>query len=65
MVPWRTCLRLRIEDCGPGFDYRKYLKVDPERLFDAHGRGILPVAGALDFEYIDPGNRVRVSVPFG
>jgi len=56
-------LRIRIEDCGPGFDYHKYLKVDPERLFDAHGRGVMIANGTLDLEYIDPGNQVLASVP--
>lgn len=55
-------LRLQIEDCGPGFDYRNYLKVDPKRLFDAHGRGILVANSALVLEYQDPGNRVIVSL---
>ena len=58
------CLRLRIEDCGKGFDYRKYLEVDPARLFDAHGRGIMVAGNALDLEYVEPGNQVRVSVRF-
>jgi YesN/AraC family two-component response regulator len=58
-------LRLRIRDCGAGFDYRKYLTVDPRRLFDAHGRGILLAGNALDLQYIDPGNEVRVSIELG
>lgn len=57
-------LRLRIEDCGHGFDYRKYLRIDPERLFDAHGRGIMVADSALDLEYVEPGNQVRVSIRF-
>ena len=56
-------VRLRIEDCGPGFDYHKDLKVDPDRLFDAHGRGVMMANGTLDIEYIDPGNQVVASVP--
>ena len=55
-------LELRILDCGPGFDYRKYLTVDPRRLFDAHGRGILLAGNVFDLEYIDPGNEVRVAI---
>jgi DNA-binding response OmpR family regulator len=59
----RSRLRLAIRDCGPGFDYRKYLTVDPRRLFDAHGRGILVAGNLLDLEYIDPGNDVHISIP--
>jgi len=57
-------LRLTIRDCGPGFDYKKYLVVDPERLFDAHGRGILVAGSLLDVKFVDPGNEVHVSMLF-
>ena len=39
--------------------------VDPRRLFDAHGRGILLAGDALDLQYVDPGNEVRVSIELG
>jgi DNA-binding response OmpR family regulator len=58
-------LLLKIRDRGPGFDYRKYLTVDPQRLFDSHGRGILLAGNVLDLEYVEPGNEVRVSIPLG
>ena len=57
-------LRLTIRDCGPGFDYKKYLVVDPQRLFDAHGRGILVAGSLLDVKFVDPGNEVHVSMLF-
>jgi hypothetical protein len=56
--------QIRIRDCGPGFDYRKYLTVDPNRLFDAHGRGILMAGGLFELRYVDPGNEVCVSMRF-
>lgn len=56
-------LEILITDAGDGFDFRRYLEMDPERLFDAHGRGVLLAGAALDLEYIEPGNRVRARVP--
>ena len=58
-------LELLIEDCGRGFDFEKYLTFDPERLFHAHGRGVLLARAVLDVEFIYPGNKVRVVVPVG
>ena len=31
---------LRVIDQGIGFDWQKYLEIDPERAFDPNGRGI-------------------------
>lgn len=56
-------LQILIVDCGPGFDYRRYLTFDKERFFDAHGRGILLARAAADVEYFEPGNLVRVTLP--
>ena len=53
-----------ITDQGKGFDWRKFLKVSPERAFDSHGRGIA-LANSISFknlEYLDNGNKVRVTV---
>jgi CheY-like chemotaxis protein/anti-sigma regulatory factor (Ser/Thr protein kinase) len=33
-------ITLRISDHGAGFDWQKYLEIDPERAFDPNGRGI-------------------------
>ncbi|HVG25230.1 MAG TPA: response regulator [Thermoanaerobaculia bacterium] len=55
-----TELRFTIRDEGPGFDFRKYLEVHPQRAFDNHGRGIA-IARALSFdrvEYRGTGNEV-------
>ena len=53
-----------IEDQGPGFDFRKYLKLDGTRLFDNHGRGIAIANSCLELEYLGSGNRVLVTIPF-
>ncbi|MEO5346798.1 MAG: response regulator [Magnetococcus sp. YQC-9] len=50
----------RICDQGEGFDWRSYMKIDPERAFDSHGRGIA-MAGMLSFDevrYLGKGNEV-------
>ena len=49
-----------IRDQGRGFDPEPYLRVDPARLFDTHGRGIL-IAKTMSFdelEYRDCGREV-------
>jgi len=33
-------LHFTIRDCGPGFDWKRYLEIDESRAFDNHGRGI-------------------------
>lgn len=33
-------ITLRVSDQGQGFDWRKFLEIDPERAFDPNGRGI-------------------------
>jgi anti-sigma regulatory factor (Ser/Thr protein kinase) len=53
-----------IRDQGQGFDPEPYLRVDPARLFDTHGRGIL-IAKTMSFdelEYRDHGREVVASV---
>ncbi|NCA72892.1 MAG: ATP-binding protein, partial [Sphingobacteriia bacterium] len=59
-----ACLSFTIRDRGPGFDWQRYLDLDPSRAFDSHGRGIA-MARHLAFahmEYRGAGNEVRVSV---
>jgi sigma-B regulation protein RsbU (phosphoserine phosphatase) len=49
-----------IRDEGKGFDWQRYLEVDPQRAFDTHGRGIA-MANRLSFsslEYRGCGNEV-------
>ena len=56
-------LSVAIEDQGQGFDWRKFLDIDPARAADNHGRGIAQTR-ALSFhqmKYNDTGNRVVVS----
>jgi CheY-like chemotaxis protein/anti-sigma regulatory factor (Ser/Thr protein kinase) len=42
----------RVIDAGAGFDWRKYLELDPMRVMDAHGRGIA-IARRLCFDSVD------------
>lgn len=55
-----NCVQVRIEDEGPGFDWRRYLEFDPERAFDPNGRGIAlaRMSGAARVEYQGTGNIV-------
>lgn len=51
---------ITIQDEGPGFDPTPFLRIDPSRVFDSHGRGIA-IANLLSFdrlEYQDGGRRV-------
>jgi DNA-binding response OmpR family regulator len=56
-------LRIEIEDQGPGFDFERYAQVDESRLFDNHGRGIAIARSALKVEFVEPGNKVIVTIP--
>lgn len=56
----QNALILTIEDEGVGFDWTRYLEIDPGRVRDPHGRGIA-LAQAADFDsltYKAPGNKV-------
>ncbi|MBX9848035.1 MAG: response regulator [Rhodocyclaceae bacterium] len=47
-----------VTDCGNGFDWQRYLTIDPERVYDPNGRGIA-MAKQLCFsslEYLGCGN---------
>jgi len=56
-------LTVFVEDQGAGFDFRKYLTIDPQRAFDNHGRGIAMAGMSMAIEYLGRGNQVRVTVP--
>ena len=53
-------LRYIVRDDGSGFDWQKYVDLDPERAFDNHGRGIITAKMyAFDgLEYRGNGNEV-------
>lgn len=56
-----------ITDQGQGFDWRKYMELDPGRAFHTHGRGIA-LARALSFddiEYRGDGNQVAATIRLG
>ena len=57
-------LRFTICDRGNGFEWKRYLDIDPRRAFDRHGRGIL-MARHVSFsslEYRGSGNEVVATV---
>jgi CheY-like chemotaxis protein len=59
-----SAMRISIRDCGPGFEWRRYLELDESRALHANGRGIA-VARHIAFrslEFVEPGNEVIVSV---
>ncbi len=60
----REQITVLVEDQGIGFEFEGYLKMDPSRAFDNHGRGIALAGMFLSLEYMGRGNRVRVSIPF-
>ena len=47
-----------MEDCGDGFDWRRYLEFSPERAFDPNGRGIAMArqTSFASLEYLGRGN---------
>jgi CheY-like chemotaxis protein len=60
-----THWQITISDDGPGFDWRGFLEVAPERAFAPNGRGIA-LARKLAFtqlEYLGEGNRVVLLMP--
>jgi DNA-binding response OmpR family regulator len=53
-----------IRDEGNGFDWRRFMEIDPTRAFDTHGRGIVMARG-LSFstiEYRGRGNEVVATI---
>ncbi len=55
-------IQIAIEDEGPGFDPEPYLSIDPNRVFDTHGRGIA-LARLMSFDALsyDHGGRRAVA----
>lgn len=53
-----------IKDQGEGFDWEKYIEMDPARAFDTHGRGIAmsKMMSFDELEYRGKGNEVVVKV---
>ena len=56
-------MQIVIEDSGVGFDFDCYQDFDQDCIFDSHGRGILLARAMLDLQYIEPGNKVQVTIP--
>lgn len=60
-------IRFTIRDDGKGFDWKRFFDIEPQRVFDAHGRGII-MARALSFttvEYRGSGNEVVATIALG
>lgn len=56
----QTDIKFKIEDQGDGFNWEKYIRPDPARAFDNHGRGI-SMANMISFDqiqYLGKGNVV-------
>jgi len=57
----------KITDEGAGFDWQKYVELDPERAFDSHGRGIV-MSKLMSFDrlhYEGPGNVAVAEIDVG
>ena len=57
-------VRFTIRDQGRGFDWKRFIDIDPQRAFDNHGRGIV-IARTLSFdslEYRGCGNEVVAQI---
>lgn len=60
----KEAFMIKITDDGEGFDWRRFIKVDPSRSTDNHGRGIAQ-ANMISFDkinYNDKGNEVTAFV---
>jgi CheY-like chemotaxis protein/anti-sigma regulatory factor (Ser/Thr protein kinase) len=57
-------IRITITDEGNGFNWKDYLEINPERIYDNHGRGIATskIISFDDMQYSDKGNEVTVTV---
>jgi DNA-binding response OmpR family regulator len=52
-----------VEDHGHGFDFEKYMRLDDDRVFHNHGRGIALLSSVFNLHYIGKGNKVTVEIP--
>lgn len=59
--------KILIEDEGRGFEWKKYLELDPHRAFDSHGRGIAmaKIMSVDEICYQGCGNTVEITVQGG
>ena len=60
-------ISVRIEDEGAGFNWKKYLEIDPARALDTHGRGIAQAHKICfdEISYNDKGNAVTAVSKIG
>jgi hypothetical protein len=57
-------MQVCISDNGKGFDYEKYLSIDPGKITYGNGRGIALANSILQIRYNKKGNRVCVMLPY-
>ena len=60
-----SILKITIEDMGNGFDYGKFLTINPERVFELHGRGVAMANMIFEstISFKGKGNKVEISIP--
>ncbi|MCI0707999.1 MAG: response regulator [Ignavibacteriae bacterium] len=56
-------ITLVVEDQGEGFDWKQYIEMDEVRVFDNHGRGIAITNKYLKVEFLEKGNKVKLTIP--
>lgn len=56
-------IAITIIDQGKGFDFKRYLDFDANRVFDTHGRGIALANSVLNIRYVGKGNKVVIHIP--
>jgi CheY-like chemotaxis protein/anti-sigma regulatory factor (Ser/Thr protein kinase) len=55
--------RFLVKDQGPGFDWKRYLELSPDRAYDSHGRGVYMASNCFDrLEYLGSGNAVTAEI---
>lgn len=55
--------RFLVKDQGPGFDWKRYLELSPDRAYDSHGRGVYMASNCFDrLEYLGHGNAVTAEI---
>jgi len=55
--------RFLVKDQGPGFDWKRFLVLNPDRAFDTHGRGVFMASNCFDrLEYMGNGNTVTAEI---
>ncbi|HZU53870.1 MAG TPA: response regulator [Holophagaceae bacterium] len=55
--------RFLVTDQGPGFDWKRFLQLSPDRAYDSHGRGVYMASNCFDhLQYMGKGNAVTAEI---